>query len=81
MKAWMVSLVVTALLGAGTACQRTSSPSSEESMSTISDEASPSAELGGGGNCPGSAPCCEFDEVTGACRIKMICFGTIWACP
>lgn len=32
------------------------------------------------GACRGSAPCCEFNE-DGTCRLKMICFGTLWVCP
>lgn len=80
MKAWMVSLAMSALIGTGIGCQRTSGPSSGESVSAISDDDSAPAQFDTG-PCPGRPPCCEFDEVTGACRIKMICFGTIWACP
>lgn len=82
MKIWMMPLVMSAFVGIGVASQPSSTSSLEANTSTnpllAEDNTSPQAM---NGLCPGVAPCCEFDDTTGHCTVRMICFAGLWQCP
>lgn len=81
MRLLIAAFVVQAALVAGIASQ----PQAPQPVATesVQVEEAPVLLAQGmpGSNCTGSKPCCEPDEVTGACSLWMICFGGTWVCP
>jgi hypothetical protein len=71
----IVPRIATRTTAAGAATPRA------EIAATGEDPADPAPPVVPQITCFGQRPCCEFDDITGKCRIFAVCFGGGWVHP